>query len=172
MPATQTPTWGSAEELDAITSAKGWLRPVLFAIESQLNGRWAYWQAIRLNGTIGSADDPTWQIPRLTFTASPASANSPRPTCLNAADLPSELLDLIGGPSSAWRHLQSVLDPIFRDGQCRLDDVIEWLLWAFGSRTIETRPAGPSLENLQRSLRRDGCDAPVCQQLLPATVGL
>jgi hypothetical protein len=139
----EQPTRRTAEELDAITSTKGWLRPVLFAIEAQLNGRWAYWQAIRLNGTIGPADDPTWEIPKLTFTANPASASGAMPTCLNAADLPAEMLELIGGPATAWRHLQSVLDPVFRDGQCRLDDVIEWLLWAFGSRTIETRPVLP-----------------------------
>lgn len=137
MPATTPPT---PEHIDRMTAPRGWFQRQLWLIESMLNGRWAYWQAICLNGRLG--DLPEWAIPQLSFSA---HVDGSRPACtrrdeLAATDSGKRMLDMAGGAADAKKHAVKVFEKALDHGRHRLQDLLDWWLWGFGSNRIERRP--------------------------------
>ncbi len=127
------------EHVEKMTQQHGWFQNQLWVIESALNGRWAYWWAILLNRTIGEL--PDWKIPRLEF-SSHCYENSPLAT--NRVDLSQsehgqEMLQSVGSPAEAKKHILKVFERAMRNGNY-LRDLIDWWLFAFGSPRITQKP--------------------------------
>tara|TARA_R100001594_G_scaffold36976_2_gene66858 strand:+ start:475 stop:1206 length:732 start_codon:yes stop_codon:yes gene_type:complete len=94
-------------------------------------GRWEYWANIVCNGTIG--DEP---IPYMPWVRS--SSTEPG----KWGNLPHELCSELGSPDSASKQIQKVFDNCYQHGATLLD-LAEWLLWAFGSTSVDKRPSLP-----------------------------
>ncbi len=131
------------EHVLKMTEKRGWFKNQLVFIESLLNGRWSFWTAIMLNGTIGEL--PEWAIPQLNFSAglwenSPGCGNRQQ---LAQSDEGKLLLNYVGGGLDAKKHVLKIFEKCMYAGSCSLIDLIEWWLWAFGSPRIKSRPRLP-----------------------------
>jgi hypothetical protein len=126
----------TADHVRERTAEKGWQLEQIVAIESIIRGRWALWAAILANEDIGPPD--VFKIPPLGLTSSRAGGETP--------DTPVELTPwqrrMIGSRHEARSHWHKTLDFVTGRG-VHLPQVFEWLLWAYGSASVERRPDLP-----------------------------
>lgn len=123
-----------------MTSQHGWFRHHLWTIEGILNGRWPYWIAILLNGTIGKL--PAWAIPQLDFSS---HADGVQPGCRNLAALGGSITGLklrrqAGGAAEAKAHAIKTFQKALDNGSNHLQQLVDWWLFAFGSGRVKERP--------------------------------
>src|SRR5690606_5788524 len=92
-PLPESPPKADWAHVDERTQYRGWFQRPLWLIEASLWGRWPYWMAICLNGTIG--DDPIPQIPFTDRVDDPAPMGVLRSRVVEA---PVEFWEHVGTP--------------------------------------------------------------------------
>ncbi len=128
------------EHVNRMTARHGWFREQLWLMEHVLWGRWSYWLAVCLNGTIGEL--PEWAIPQVPFAADWTAAAPPGPLVDRLAGQPHgpAILEMVGSPREAHRHTIKTLERASDHGNNHLQVLIDWWLWAFGSPRVMERP--------------------------------
>lgn len=149
----------SAAEIDDRTAEKGWLAGMVVLNESYLWGRWPYWVAINLNGTIGPW--PEWKIPPLPFLHHlPAADRTPgeeklrkgqtarhdlHPTLIRNLESfgfnKPDILSGLGSVDQAARNVRECFEICLTRHGANLSGLVEWLLWGLGRG--ESRPRIP-----------------------------
>jgi hypothetical protein len=121
------------EHVAAKTSKHGWFLPYLLEAEDRINGRWNYWLEILSRGTIGTAT-----IPKLAFGMCGLTGGKQEiPYGDDVAQ--NHARGLCGTMAEAAANIQWAFGRAFDRG-ARLDDLINWWLFAFGSKTVEDKP--------------------------------
>lgn len=128
------------EHVEKMTTQRGWFQTRLWQMEDLLNGRWGYWLAICMNGTVGQG--PEWAIPQLNFAAHFENGN---PTCARFAELTAnehgrKVLEMVGGPAEARKHALKLFEEGLDHGGNSLQQLVDWWLWGFGSNRLKERP--------------------------------
>jgi len=116
------------KHVDEKTKDRGWFQNQLWPIEGVINGRWPYWLAILLNGTIG--DLPDWAIPQIKF----INGHS-----LLRENLTKQMNEMIGTIEEAKKHIFNIIERCLRRGGY-LQMIFDWWLWGFGSAMVKERP--------------------------------
>jgi hypothetical protein len=122
-----------AEHVAAKTADRGWFLPYLLEAESRINGRWNYWSKIIESGSIG--DKP---IPRLSFSI--VGLTGGEHVIQYGEDVRrNRMLGLCGTPAEARQNVDWSFGKAFDRG-ARLDELAEWWLYGFGSKSVTEKP--------------------------------
>ena len=130
------PEWtkrtAAPEHVAAHTEKHGWFAHYLLEAEARINGRWPYWAEILTSGTIGQTP-----IPRLHFGM--VGVEGERTIAYGEDVERNHMLGRCGTRGEARSNLEWAFSRAFDQG-ASLSDLIEWWLFAFGSKTVPEKP--------------------------------